>query len=293
MTDANIELIKRLSIIAMFSDDDLMEMLVLKGGNALDIVHNIALRASKDIDFSIENEFNQKDQPLITEKIKKVLKETFNPEGFEVFDIKLEERPVRVSPEMAKFWGGYQVKFKIIESEKFTKFRKDRETLRRHATVTGPKNKRTFTIDISKFEYCGPKKEYDFEGYTIYVYTPEMIVIEKIRAICQQMPEYGEFVTNPSQSARARDFFDIYTVFENFEIDLKSKENFEILKNMFSAKRVPLHFISKIKEYREFHRPDFSSVKDTVKTAEELKEFDFYFDYVLDKLKRLETLGVI
>ena len=79
-------------------------------------------------------------------------------------------------------------------SEKFTKFRKDRETLRRHATVTGPKNKRTITIDISKFEFCDSKKEYDLEGYTIYVYTPEMIVFEKIRAICQQMVEYGEVV---------------------------------------------------------------------------------------------------
>lgn len=277
----------------MFSDDDLMDMLVLKGGNALDIVHNVALRASKDIDFSMENEFSQEDKPIIEEKIKRVLKETFSSEGFEVFDINLEEKPVRISPEMAKFWGGYQVKFKIIESKKFTKLRKDREALRRNATVTGPKNKRTFTIDISKFEFCDPKKEYNLEGYTIYVYTPEMIVLEKIRAICQQMPEYGEFVANPSQSARARDFFDIYTIFENFRIDLKSKENVEILKNIFSAKRVPLYLIGKIDEYREFHRPDFSSLKDTVKTAAALKNFDFYFDYVLEKLKRLETSGVI
>ena len=31
--------IKRLAIVAMFSDDDLLERLVLKGGNALDLVH--------------------------------------------------------------------------------------------------------------------------------------------------------------------------------------------------------------------------------------------------------------
>lgn len=293
MTDENIELIKRLSIISMFSDDDLMDMLVLKGGNALDIIHNIALRSSKDVDFSIENEFSKEDAPIIEEKIRKALKETFNNEGFEVFDIKLEERPVRVSPEMSKFWGGYQIDFKVIESEKYKKLKADREELRRNAAITGPKNKRIFSIDISKFEYCDSKEEYDLEGYTIYVYTPEMIVFEKIRAICQQMPEYGEIVSNPSQSARARDFFDIYTIFENFSIDLESKENIEILKNIFQAKRVPLDFIPKIKKYREFHRPDFASVKDTVKTTEELKEFDFYFEYVINKLDSLESSGII
>lgn len=34
-----LERIKTLAIVAMFSDDDLMERLVLKGGNALDIVY--------------------------------------------------------------------------------------------------------------------------------------------------------------------------------------------------------------------------------------------------------------
>ena len=34
-----LEQVKKLVIIAMFSDDDLMERLVLKGGNLLDIVY--------------------------------------------------------------------------------------------------------------------------------------------------------------------------------------------------------------------------------------------------------------
>lgn len=72
-----------------------------------------------------------------------------------------------------------------------------------------------------------------------------------------------------------------------------SKENLEILKNIFQAKRVPLDFITKIKNYREFHRPDFASVKDTVKTTERLKEFDFYFEYVIKKLNGLESSGVV
>jgi hypothetical protein len=37
-----IERIKKLAIIALFLDNDLMDILVLKGGNALDIVYKIA-----------------------------------------------------------------------------------------------------------------------------------------------------------------------------------------------------------------------------------------------------------
>ena len=56
---ATIEEIKNLVIIALASDDELMETLVLKGGNAIEILekrHLITLsRASYDLDFSIED----------------------------------------------------------------------------------------------------------------------------------------------------------------------------------------------------------------------------------------------
>ena len=42
--------IKKLIIIAMFSDDDLLETLVLKGGNAVDLIHGVAMRGSIDLD---------------------------------------------------------------------------------------------------------------------------------------------------------------------------------------------------------------------------------------------------
>ncbi|MFH1883416.1 MAG: hypothetical protein ABIL62_11975 [Planctomycetota bacterium] len=41
-----LEQIKRIAIIALFSDDDLMDSLVLKGGNALDMIYGVAQRAS-------------------------------------------------------------------------------------------------------------------------------------------------------------------------------------------------------------------------------------------------------
>jgi predicted nucleotidyltransferase component of viral defense system len=49
------ERIKTLVIISLFSDDDLMNRFVLKGGNALDIVYNVSTRASIDVDVSIFN----------------------------------------------------------------------------------------------------------------------------------------------------------------------------------------------------------------------------------------------
>ena len=287
----NFERIKKLVIIAMFSDDDLMDILVLKGGNAIDIIHNIALRSSIDVDFSIENEFSKDELEAIGQKIERTLKETFSPEGFEVFDVKFEEKPPVVTQDMAAFWGGYQVEFKIIENEKYSRLFQNKDALRKNATVVSTRNKRTFRIDISKFEYCRSRQEQDLNGFTIYVYTPEMIVFEKIRAICQQMPEYAQVVNSPSQSARARDFFDIYTILEHFKgIDFRTRGNADLLKNIFAAKRVPLNLIGKIKDYKEYHRPDFVSVKDTVQPSFDLREFDYYFDYVVDRCRELEPL---
>ena len=48
------EPLRREVIIAIASDDFLWERLVLKGGNALDIVLGIGGRTSVDVDFSIE-----------------------------------------------------------------------------------------------------------------------------------------------------------------------------------------------------------------------------------------------
>mgnify|MGYP001131491490 CR=1 FL=1 len=50
--------IKKYAIIAMFSDDDLMDMLVLKGGNVLDLIYGVAARSSIDIYLSMETEFD-------------------------------------------------------------------------------------------------------------------------------------------------------------------------------------------------------------------------------------------
>lgn len=46
-----LEKIKKLAIISIVSDDELMEKLVLKGGNAIDLIYQVSGRASIDLIF--------------------------------------------------------------------------------------------------------------------------------------------------------------------------------------------------------------------------------------------------
>ncbi len=259
-----LEGIKKLAIIAMFSDDKLMEILVLKGGNVLDVVYGISSRGSVDIDFSIEREFDKKELTAVKDRIERALEKTFREKDYKVFDLSLREKPPQVSQEMKGFWGGYVVEFKILEIDKYDCLIDNQSDVSSRASVVGPSQRKTFKIDISKFEFCAPKQQKELDGYTIYVYTPEMVILEKIRAICQQMQEYKKVVTNPSQSPRARDFFDIYTVQEHFKIDFTTQKIAKLLKNIFDAKRVPLSLIGIIPNYREYHRENFVAVKNTL-----------------------------
>lgn len=80
--------------------------------------------------------------------------------------------------------------FKVMEKEKYTRLEGNLDGQRRDSLVVVPAQERVFTIDLSKYEYVTGKLELEFDDYTIYVYSPSMIAIEKLRAICQQMPEY-------------------------------------------------------------------------------------------------------
>ena len=278
-----LEQIKRLAIIAMFSDDELMETLVLKGGNALDIIYGISSRASLDLDFSIPTEFKPNEIQLIKSKMERGLNRVFDENGYTVFDVKFEERPENCDFRLPPFWGGYRLEFKIIEKSKYEQISDDQQNLRVNAVGIGPgSQKKIHRIEISKWEYCEPKRKEEVEHYTIYVYSPEMIVTEKLRAICQQMPEYSEFIGKSHSTARARDFFDIYTVTEHFMINITTTKNIQLLKDIFIAKQVSLDLIGKVKDYREYHRPDFAAVESTIKPNIILNDFDFYFDYVVD-----------
>jgi predicted nucleotidyltransferase component of viral defense system len=278
--------IRRLVITALFSDDELMEKFVLKGGNALDIVYSIGSRSSVDIDLSMPDDFSDLEEAQ--RRIFRALRDRFDSAGFVVFDEKFLVRPSVMREGQSPRWGGYQVEFKIAERETYERFGQDVDSLRRHASLVGPEQKRTFRIDISKYEFVEPKEETEVDSYTVYVYTLPMLAIEKLRAICQQMPEY-ELRRNPR--ARARDFYDIHSIVTTSEIDIVEASNLELLKNIFAAKSVPLSLISNIKNVRSYHVIDWPAVEQEV--SGELKEFDSYFDFVVEIAERLEATGII
>jgi predicted nucleotidyltransferase component of viral defense system len=281
------ERIKKLVIIALFSDDDLMNRFVLKGGNALDIVYNVSTRASADVDVSMEDDFEPGRLQEIRLRIEKNLRMTFRPEGYEPFDVTLQPRPEHSAPDQKTFWGGYRMEFKLIEEARLTKFSHDLASMQRNAITLGNKGK--IKVDISKFEYTAKKTQREIEGITIYVYTPEMMVAEKLRAICQQIPEYARTMKK-HPTPRARDFVDIHLLVDRFGIDMTSDENRNLLLDVFKAKEVPARLLATISNYRSFHQADFEAVKDTVKPGLKLQEFDFYFENVLQLCDQLKAL---
>jgi hypothetical protein len=106
------------------------------------------------------------------------------------------------------------------------------------------------------------------------------------------MPEYVAFLKKRHRSPRGRDFLDIHTVAEYFHVDFGSPEFHGMAKRVFQAKRVDLRLIAKIAEEatREYHRPDFTSIAPTIRPGFELQTFDFYYNYVVQKCKMLESL---
>ncbi|MFH2036871.1 MAG: nucleotidyl transferase AbiEii/AbiGii toxin family protein [Candidatus Zixiibacteriota bacterium] len=285
--------IKEIAIKAMFSDDYLMDVLVLKGGNALDIIYKIAQRSSIDLDFSMESEFPEDKRAEIEGKIETLLIHEFEENDFEVFDIIFRDKPPIITDDMKDFWGGYEITFKILDKSKKLGERDNLENRRRNAEPINHMQHKVFKIDISKYEFCTGKVNRELDDLTIFLYSPTMIAIEKLRAICQQTDEYRNQVKSHEPVPRARDFFDIYTIIKNYNIDLYSNENITLLKNIFSAKKVDLHLLNEINRYKALHKSGFQGLLDTLKSDVKAKSFDHYFNYVIAICKKLKSLRII
>src|ERR1035441_7597265 len=90
-------------------------------------------------------------------------------------------KPLIDGEDTKPWWGGYELSFKLIGIERYEQLRSRPGKLSIEAMTTGPGNKRVFKVDLSKHEYTQGREEHDLDDYTIYVYTPEMIVIEKLQ----------------------------------------------------------------------------------------------------------------
>lgn len=276
--------IKRVTLQAMMKDDLLMQGLVLKGGNALQLAYDITNRGSIDIDFSMEKEFNDNDFGRLTRVFNEYLNEEFIQIGLVAYDVKFIKKPKSGSiPE----WRGYNLEFKLIERDKYEKFGDDIEAIRRNAIKINEKTQETkYTVDISSYEYIDQAVKKDIDGLILRVYTPEMILIEKIRALCQSMPQYKDIVKSARPKKRARDFYDIWMICQHFR-NLNLTE--ELFKNIFAAKRVPLSYLDNFEILREQNREDWEVVRQTIHHTEDLNEYDYYFDYVKDLVNPFRT----
>jgi len=282
--------IRKLVVIALFSDDYFMNIFVLKGGNALDLAYKLSSRTSVDIDISMESDFSDDEKEEIKAKLEHLLIQTFYEENYNVFDFKFLPRPMKPNPDTGGFWGGYCIEFKIIKRDNYERHHKNIDSLRRNAMVIGEKQLKVFTIDISKYEFCKGKQEENIDNFTIYVYSPLMFVYEKLRAICQQMEKYREIIPT-NRRPRAKDFFDIYIVINSLDIlnDFINPINLDMLNEIFNVKKVPLSFLGEIEGEREFHRESFNSVRDSIYSHQEIESYDFYFDYVIKLVRQLES----
>lgn len=271
-------------LAAVFSVDSLYDKLALKGGNALRLVYAIQDRTSLDLDFSLEGDFPDFDKTR--DSLFRALHDRLDSAGYRVFDERLLKRP----PSPTGTWGGYQLEFKVITKADHQRLGSDLTRLRREAIVLSAAQSRTWTAQISRFEFCEGKVRREVEDQPIYVYTPEMIVIEKLRALCQQMPEYPH---RSYPTPRARDFYDIHEVLQKLILaeDLKTAASIELARAIFGAKQVPLALLPRIRETRDFHAPDWPSVEQSILGRRD--SFDVYFDFVVRLIEELEHLWVV
>ncbi|MBL7705006.1 MAG: nucleotidyl transferase AbiEii/AbiGii toxin family protein [Taibaiella sp.] len=282
--------IRDLAIIALASDDTLFESLVLKGGNAISLFKkdtNNLSRASYDLDYSIiPGDFSDLEDIKI--RIEATLAQTFRENGFELTHYTFKVKPRKYNETTNHFWGGYNVTFKVIGAEQFKRYADDRDALIRFSIPTQPDASPTFELDLSKHEEVTHMVEQTFEGYRIYVYTPLMIIFEKLRAICQQMKEYQAFVPSHPASPRSKDFYDIHLLITE-ELggifDIEAEGNQELMAKIFAAKRVPLEFIQLIPNTHDYHKLTWEEVKATVSVKEKIEDFAYYFNYVIETFR--------
>jgi len=268
MTDGEIR--KRI-LTALFRDQRLCEMLVLKGGNALSLVYQIGDRTSLDLDFSIESDFE--DLAGVSSRIEAAITAEFASLEILVFDFAMRPRP-KLSND--PWWGGYSAEFKLIEAATADRLGHQRDHMRRQSLSIGPgSQRRKYSVEISKYEFVDDQIEHTVDGVTVRVYTPALLAAEKLRALVQQHPDYPQ-ISRETKRSRARDLYDIWTIADYFALRIEA--HFATVQAVFEAKRVPFGLLGRFRELRAIHSVTWPDVENSV--GHRIREFDYYFDYV-------------
>lgn len=274
-------------ITSIFSNDDLLDILTLKGGNAMKLL-NLTNRESSDLDFSI-TEGKRLSKEVEGQEIEDQLNQSFEEIAYKVISFKFSNKPLKRKTLTPPYWGGYQIEFSIISLSKFQDLNEKQKANINAYAESIENGKKKIKIDLSFEEYTEPRIETQLNDFTIYLYSPLMIVYEKIRASCQQLPEYKL----GSEKTRARDLYDIYTLLTHkTQIDLKdevfNKNNFYIIKKMFELKDVDFSLMLKLETIKNELNSDYEdNVLPQIPGNEEPPNFDFLFSYNNEIFKEL------
>lgn len=264
-----IEEVIRESVVALFSNEILRRTLVLKGGSALFLIQDIDTRLSVDIDFSVSNEVENPDEYFA--HVAKALSKHFGKLNFEVFDTAFRRKPRERAETKPRFWAGWYFEFKLIDTNLSSK---ELEYKQRAALIPDGAASSKIEIEISEYEYCDSTENVELDGSMIISYPTALLVLEKLRAICQQHSRYpyGKLKN------RARDYFDIYQLVKKYRSPELFEEMRQHLPQVFSAKDVSLDLLKDIfeEEFVEFQASHFGSVEATVK--EKTEPFGFYLE---------------
>lgn len=278
----NIEDIIEATIYGLYHDSVFTNDILIKGGQAIRIKENIRQRLSIDIDASVKGAVPDPD--IFFMRFKKSLDKQFNKFNLVVIDFERTKRPKKPHPDSPWFWTGWRVTFKL--KEKGTKM----------AIVPDGSATPKIIVDLSEYEYCDDFEVMELkikgtsEKISTYWYSTAMLVIEKIRAICQQHPDYP--LRQTTTTSRARDFYDIANLIEkkikNQEMPAFRKKCAELIDPIFDAKEVDKEIIKKIFE------PNFIAemskgwpmVLKTIPTADR-EEFEVYVDILQDFLNSI------
>lgn len=255
------------TIIAIYREPEPSVKLFLKGGSAMRLFDNLTTRLSIDIDFSIDEAID--DENFFNDMEAKI-GNRFHELEFETIDFKWIKKPKRKSKDKPDWWGGWAFEFKIVS---FTHREKSIEEKRRNALVPEGANSPKIPVEISEHEYCKNGRTKNINGVNIFGYSRELIVLEKIRAICQQHQDYKyKLSTN-----RARDFYDIYELTVDVEDDFVKRCS-GFIENVFRAKEVPMDILRCLWEddFIDSQKRGFDQVKDTVRG--QVEDFDVYVE---------------
>ena len=258
-------------LTGLYKEDVFNDTLYLKGGQALRIKEDLKSRFSADIDFSTPSKIELPD--LFFKNLVDALSNEFSARGYHLFDFKPERRPKFRPNDMPDFWGGWLVTFKFIENKNKTL---PLENKRKQAIIPRGALSQTIDFDISEYEYCGSVEKVKVKSINVSVYSRVLLLVEKIRAICQQHPDYKL----KGNDSRARDYYDIEKLWSKV-IQEKNEKLFleecsKHIHNVFDAKQVDFGLLDKIflDDFVEIQRSGWSSVVATV--SDKIQNFDYY-----------------